>query len=104
MGSIDPPPQPSAASRPDPSKPKPIPVPRRSLSLVGFLGIGVGLIVFGIGAMKGWNLILMGLGCAFIWAGSTTREKRLEKLCPACRMAIPLEARVCAFCHLEQPA
>ena len=104
MGSIDRLPQPAAASRPEALKPKPIPVPPQRLSLVEYFGIGVGLIVFGIGAMKGWNLELMGLGCAFIWAGTMTREKRPEKLCPVCRMAIPLEADVCAFCRFEQPA
>ncbi len=104
MGSIDRSPRVAVAEKPDPSRPKPIPVPRRSLSLVGVAGIGVGVIIFAVGAMQGWNLILMGLGCAFIWAGPTTRERRQEKLCPACRMAIPLEAGVCAFCRLEQRA
>lgn len=110
MGTIDPVPQtgkvhrPERPAPPEPEKAKPLLPPTPTLGLPGVLGLLVGLAFFAAGAMAGWNVLTMGIGVAFIAAGWATRTKPPKKLCPACRMEIPLEASVCAYCHLEQPA
>lgn len=108
MGSIDPVPQAAdrhqPPPRPEPPKPKPIPVPPPTMGLAGVLGITVGLVFFIAGAFGGWNLLTMGIGVAFIAAGSRATTKRPMKLCPACRFEIPVEAQLCGHCRTDQPA
>ena len=108
MGSIDPVPQavapPHPAPRPEPAKPKPIPPPTPTMGLAGVLGIMVGLAFFVAGAFGGWNILTMGIGVAFIAAGSRATKSPPKKLCPACRFEIPLEASVCGYCQKEQTA
>ncbi len=108
MGTIDPVPQtgkvhrPERPAAPEPEKPRPLlpPTPRRTL--VGSLAFVLGLIIFTYGAFTGVNLLTMGIGLFVIWAGTLAVTKPPKKLCPACRMEIPLEASVCAYCHKEQ--
>lgn len=107
MGTIDPVPQTGKVDRPprrESAKAHPIPLPARKLTFTGGLGVFIGFALFALGAFKGWDVITMGIGAAFMAAGASTRAPRPQKLCPACRMEIPLEASVCAYCHLEQPA
>lgn len=101
MGSIDPVPGLNLNRE---EKPKPIPVPAPTIGLAGTLGIVVGLAFFAAGAFGGWNLLTMGIGVAFIAAGSKATKKPPAKLCPACRFEIPLEASVCGHCQKEQLA
>ena len=107
MGSIDPVPQTGKIQRPhrpDPDAPKPIPLPARNLTFTGGLGVFLGFALFGLGAFQGWNVVTMGIGAAFMAAGASTRAPRPQKLCPACRLEIPLEATLCGHCRTEQPA
>lgn len=108
MGTIDPLPSTRQATRPTVRRPVQIAAPphplRRTpkepgLTAAGWLGIGFGLVLFTMGALAGLNLLLMGMGGAFMAAGSFAREKVPAKVCPACRLAIPLEASVCGHCR-----
>lgn len=106
MGSIEPVPAQSRPAGPVQRKPPIIPPAptTRSMTVAGTLGLTFGLILFTWGSFSGWNIILMGVGLIFIAAGYHSRQKAPMKLCPACRLEIPLEATLCGHCHTEQPA
>jgi hypothetical protein len=89
----------------------PVAEPSRVLKLrsggvtpIGALGIGFGLIVFTLGSFIGWNVLTMAIGAAFVAAGASLKRKLPAKLCPSCRMEVPLEATVCGHCQRDIPA
>lgn len=105
MGSIDPVPGKSVlglVARPD--QPQPIPVPKPQPTFVGIVAVLFGFLLFVLGAARGFDIIPLAFGCAFMAAGASTAAKRPRKLCPSCRFEIPLEASVCGHCRAEQPA
>jgi hypothetical protein len=51
-------------------------------------------VVFGLGVLAGFSLVPVILGLALLGAGFSSRHTPPLKLCPACRMAVPLQATV----------
>lgn len=105
MGTIDPTPR-SARAAPVPvqgsTRKPPVMPQKQSMTVAGTIGLTFGLILFTWGSFSGWNIFLMGIGLVFIAAGYASRQKPAAKLCPSCRMEIPLEATVCGHCRTEQ--
>lgn len=96
--------EPKTPKSPTPTLPrKDTPIPAKPASLsptgLGIVGIVFGFTIFLLGVFSGFNLLIVGLGLAFIVAGAATKQKPPVKLCPACRMEIPLEASVCGHCR-----
>lgn len=87
-----------------PERKPPVMPKQQSMTAAGTIGLTFGVILFTLGSFSGWNLILMVLGLVFIAAGYSTRQKPPAKLCPACRMEVPLEASVCGHCQRDIPA
>lgn len=84
---------------PSAAPPAPLLPSRRSPSVVGQIAIFFGVVVFIIGAAMGLNLIVCLTGVGFIVGGFLTRPDEAAKLCPACRMKVPLEATICGHCR-----
>jgi len=70
----------------------------------GIIGAAFGLLVFVVGVIEGFNLILCGMGLLFVAGGYAARRKAPERLCPACRMSVPAAATVCGHCRRELAA
>lgn len=103
MGTIDPAPRPVRA-QPAPAQKPPVMPQKPSMTAAGAIGVTFGLILFTLGSLAGWNLMLMGVGLVFIAAGYASRKKPPAKLCPSCRMEIPMEATVCGHCRSALPS
>jgi len=87
---------PSASRTVAPARPK--------LTVAGGAGVVFGFLIFTLGAFSGWNILWMGIGGIFMALGMASKKKAPVKLCPSCRMEVPVEATVCGHCQRDIPA
>lgn len=87
---------------PDPStEPAPLEPAEPQWTAPGIIGAVFGLLVFSVGALSGFNIIVCGIGLLFVAAGYAARKKAPEKVCPACRMSVFAAATVCGHCRRD---
>jgi hypothetical protein len=83
----------SVLHAPSASRP-PVSSPSTSFTPAGIIGMVASSVVFGLGVLAGFSLVPVILGLALLGAGFSSRHTPPLKLCPACRMAVPLQATV----------
>lgn len=67
---------------------------------IGYLAIGLGILIVIAGGLAGGNLFVIGLGLVAIALGGSTKR---TKPCPFCRSRIDPGASVCPKCAKDQP-